>query len=230
MVIAGFQPFSLLDYPGKSCSIVFTQGCAFRCPYCHNPELIPMQPTTSTVHESTIFQYLADHKKMLDGVCITGGEPTLQTDLPAFIRRVKEVGLLVKLDTNGIHPKMVKELIDEGCIDYFAMDLKHTWEKYDRVIRVGGTQTVAHCRETFALIQNSGVDHEFRTTICPGIHTEQDFFDMVGYLKGGERYFIQETQFKIVLDPSIAHDPGFTARELAGRLKQHAPTVTIEAR
>ncbi len=230
MTIAGFQPLSLLDYPGKSCSIVFTQGCAFRCPYCHNPELIPSTKPVSAVAEEHVLKYLEDHKKMLDGVCITGGEPTLQRDLPAFIRKIKSLGMLVKLDTNGIHPTMVKELIDEHLVDYFAMDLKHTWEKYQDVIRVGGSQTVENCRETFTIIQESGVDHEFRTTICPGVHAETDFFEMAGYLKDGETYFIQETRFVKVLDPALPRMTDVRATNLLPHLRQAFPRLAISGR
>lgn len=230
MLIAGFQPLSLLDYPGKSCSIVFTQGCAFRCPYCHNPELIPTKAPVSEIAEEHVLKYLEDHRKMLDGVCITGGEPTLQTDLPSFIRRIKALGLLVKLDTNGIHPNMVKGLVADGLVDYVAMDLKHTWEKYQDIIRAGGTKTVENCRETFTIIQESGVDHEFRTTVCPGVHAETDFFEMAGYLKEGERYFIQDTQFKKVLDPAISREKEFSVSEIVSKLRSLFPRLVIEGR
>ncbi len=232
MVIAGFQPLSLLDYPSKSSSIVFTQGCPFRCPYCHNPELISTRPQTSIAEES-VLTYLQKHTQMLDGVCITGGEPTIQVGLRAFIERVRDLGLLVKLDTNGIHPKCIREFIADKLVDYFAMDLKAPWEKYRDVVRVGGignVNTAIQCRETLDIIQTSGVDHEFRTTICPGVHTAADFFEMAGYLKDGETYFIQETRFNKTLVSDLPRDVGFHAIDLTVKLREKFPRLTIESR
>lgn len=229
MVIAGFQALSLLDFPGKSCSIVFTQGCPFRCPYCHNPELIPMQPT-STVAEGTVLRYIADHRKMLDGVCITGGEPTVQVGLREFIEQVKNLGLLVKLDTNGIHPEFVRKLIADRLVDYFAMDLKQRWEKYQDVVRAGGDKTVANCQETFGIIQDSGVDHEFRTTVLPGSHTSDDFLAMAGYLHGGEKYFIQKTRFDKTLDANLPEESDLDVDQLLKTLRTLYPKLTIGLR
>jgi pyruvate formate lyase activating enzyme len=229
MVIAGFQPLSLLDYPGKSCSIIFTQGCPFRCPYCHNPELLPVQPE-KVIEEELILQYLTKHKKMLDGVCITGGEPTIQAGLRQFIERIKGLGLLVKLDTNGIHPAVVKEFIAGSLIDYFAMDLKHQWEKYLDVVQTRGEKIIKNCRETFEIIQTSGIDHEFRTTILPGVHTETDFFAMAGYLKAGEKYYIQETRFNKTLDQDLSHEIKFEVGDLVRRLQQAFPHLIIQTR
>lgn len=230
MNIAGFQGLSLLDYPGKPCSIVFTQGCPFRCPYCHNPELIPVQPQTTKIAEETVIRYLATHKNMLGGVCITGGEPTVQPGLRRFIEMVKELGLLVKLDTNGIHPESVRSFIADGLVDYLAMDLKHTWEKYQEVVRSGGAQTVENCRKTFGIIQDSGVDHEFRTTICPGVHAKGDFIEMAGYLKDGEKYFIQETGFKKTLEKDLSSETRFRTDDLMVKLRRQFPKLIIEGR
>lgn len=229
MVIGGFQTLSLVDYPGKTCSIVFTQGCPFRCPFCHNPDLISSRPT-ATVAEESVLQYLADHKKMLDGVCITGGEPTVQPDLSRFISAVRALGLLVKLDTNGIHPNLIRDFVAKGMVDYLAMDLKNRWERYQEVIRAGGENTVDRCRETFRVIQESGVDHEFRTTVCPGVHTEDDFFVMASYLKPGETYFIQETQFKSVLDPNLSRELPVNVADLVSRLRLAYPSCQINGR
>ncbi|MBP9864732.1 anaerobic ribonucleoside-triphosphate reductase activating protein [Patescibacteria group bacterium] len=229
MVIAGFQNLSLIDYPGKCCSIVFTQGCVFRCPYCHNPELISTRPTT-TISEESVLKYLVDNKKMLDGVCITGGEPTIQVGLRRFIEQVKEIGMSVKLDTNGVHPDLVQELLDAKLIDYLAMDLKHRWEKYETVARSGGSKTVEHCQRTFSIIQNSGIDHEFRTTVFPGGHTEEDFIEMVSYLKDGEKYFIQDTQFTKTLEKEMVQTKDFEVKELLEKLRVTYPNITIEMR
>jgi len=229
MVIGGFQPFSMLDYPGKSCSIVFTQGCPFRCAYCHNPDLISTRPTT-TVSEESIFVHLIKHRNMLDGVCITGGEPTIQPDLRAFIEKIKALGLLVKLDTNGIHPHAVRALIAAGLVDYIAMDVKHRWERYADVTRIAGERSVRNCRDTFAIIQESGVDHEFRTTLLPGTHAEEDLLAMAGYLKDGESYYIQDFRSGKTLEQNIPNDTGFNTADTVLKLRNAFPHLTIQLR
>ena len=229
MNIGGFQKFSLIDFPERTSIVIFTQGCLFRCAYCHNPELIPLQ-SASSVDKNDILWYLKKEKKLIDGVCITGGEPTLQRDLPDFIKEIKDLGFAVKLDSNGIRPDIVSQLIQQGLLDYVAMDLKHTWEKYGSVINIPGEEIIARCRETFQLLQTSGIDHEFRTTILPGTHTREDFFTMTGYLKKGERYFIQQTRFEKNLNPEIQREIGFDAEELAKDLQQTYPDIIITKR
>jgi pyruvate formate lyase activating enzyme len=229
MDIAGFQKLSLLDYPKTPCAILFTQGCSFRCAFCHNPELIPMTGAM-TILPDEVMAKLEANKKMVDAVTITGGEPTLQADLPAFMKELKNRGFKVKLDTNGVTPAMVKKIIDEGLADYFAMDLKQRWEKYDEVVRVGAPALIDRVRETFVLIQNSGVPHEFRTTILPHSHTEDDFMTMVGYLKPGEKYFIQETRFGITLEPDLPRQKTFITSELVAKLRAAYPLLTIDSR
>ena len=229
MNIAGFQKLSLLDYPKTPCAILFTQGCSFRCAFCHNPELIPMVGKMSIPAEDVIAK-LEAHRKMVEAVTITGGEPTLHADLPQFIKEFKDKGFKVKLDTNGVNPTMVKELIDANLVNYIAMDIKQRWEKYDEVVRVGAPELIARVRETFALIQNSKIDHEFRTTILPHSHTEDDFMAIVGYLKPGEKYFIQETRFDITLEPDLPRQKFFDTQELLKKLQAAHPAVSIKAR
>ncbi len=229
MVIAGFQKLSLLDYPKTPCAIIFTQGCSFRCVFCHNPELIPMIGGAS-IPEDEVFKKLLANKKMVDAVVVTGGEPTLQADLPRFLRRLKESGFKVKLDTNGAVPRMIEHIIGAGLVDYLAMDLKQRWGKYDEVICVNAPGLIDRVKETFSLIQNSGVPHEFRTTILPSSHTEKDFMKMVGYLKPGEKYFIQETRFDVTLEPDLPRQKSFDTQELVANLRAAYPEVTIESR
>jgi len=223
---------SLLDYPGKVCSIVFTQGCSFRCSYCHNPDLISVKPEDqkTKIEPKAIFAHLEKHKTMIEAVCITGGEPTIQRGLREFIEHVKGMGLAVKLDTNGIHPTLVQECIDANLLDYIAMDLKNVWGRYLDVIRVGGEAIVRQCRETFEIIQSSGVAHEFRTTICPGVHTKKDFVEMAGYLKEGETYFIQETRFQKTLKEGLETEFGFLLPNLIHYLRTEYPLLIIDQR
>ncbi len=228
MIIGGFQKFSLIDFPERTSSIVFTQGCPFRCAYCHNPELIPFRK--EGIDKQEILCYLKKERKLIDGVCITGGEPTIHKDLEDFIRELKEMGFAVKLDTNGIRPDVVSRLIHAKLIDYVAMDLKHTWEKYLDVVHIQGEDIVNRCKETFLLLQTSSIDHEFRTTVYPSVHTQKDFFTMAGYLKKGEKYFIQETGFKKNLDPSISRDTKFDVKMLVQDLRITFPHILIEHR
>lgn len=230
MIIAGFQKLSLLDYPGVIASIVFTQGCAFRCAYCHNPELIPLRTSAPTIPEQEVLRALDQNRKLVEGVVITGGEPTMQPDLGDFIRRVKSLGLLVKLDTNGMHPDVVRRLLGDKLIDYIAMDVKNTWDRYEPVTRVSNPAVVAKCRETFELIQSSDITHEFRTTILPGVHTPDDLATIVGYLKSGELYFIQRFRAGKTLVPSIPAHPGFDEVELVKNLKVRYPEIVITVR
>lgn len=230
MVVAGMQPLSLLDYPGKPCSILFTQGCIFRCSFCHNPDLIPLQSEQEPLNEDSIFEKLNRNKKIIDAVCITGGEPTIQQGLVDFITRLKNEGFFVKLDTSGVRPDIVKELLSRSLVDYIAMDLKNAWERYSLVTTIGNELLLHNCKTTFSLIQQSGVPHEFRTTILPGIHGEKDFFEICSYLTEGESYFIQETNFKKTLDPNISRVIEFSALQLVDTLRANYPSLRINLR
>lgn len=230
MMIAGFQKLSLLDFPGVIASIVFTQGCAFRCGYCHNPELLPLRAAMPTVPEQDVLGALRSRRKIVEGVVITGGEPTLQADLVDFIRRVKSLGLLVKLDTNGMHPLVITELIAKKLVDYIAMDVKNQWNRYEPVARVSNPAVIEKCRETFELIQESAIPHEFRTTIFPGVHTIEDIAAIVGYLKPGEQYFIQRFRSGKTLTAGIRERPDFDEAELAKNLGRLYPEVLISVR
>ena len=188
MNIQGFQKMTLLDFPGRVACTVFTGGCNLRCPFCHNGGLV-RTPFESANMEDEVFAYLTKRKGLLDGVCITGGEPLLQPDLEGFVRRVKEMGYLVKLDTNGSLPKRLGALLATGLIDYVAMDIKSSPEGYEAATGCQIDPTVY--AESVDLIRNSGVAHEFRTTAVKGIHTVADFAAIGKWLSGEERYFIQ---------------------------------------
>lgn len=227
MRFAGIQPLSLLDYPGRPCAILFTQGCVFRCAYCHNPDLIP---TGESAHaEEDILERLRRHKATVDAVCITGGEPTLQPDLVPFLRTLKGEGFCVKLDTNGVHPRIMETIIHERLADYVAMDVKQTWEKYDEVIRVNSPSVIENCRTSFRLIQGSGIAHEFRTTILPGSHGVNDFAVMAGYLQSGETYIVQSFRAGKTLEPKIAPIE-FDAEHVVKFLRPKFPHLILNAR
>ena len=232
MIISGFQPLSLLDYPGVISSIVFTQGCPFRCVYCHNPELIPTQAADSSaaIKEEAILEQLDRRKHIVEGVCITGGEPTVHPDLGDFIKKVKSLGMLVKLDTNGLSPRVIERLIKERLVDFFAMDLKHTWARYSEVIGINQKNVIDNCRETFRLIQDSPVLHEFRTTVYPGFHKQEDLEEIAGQLREGERYALQQIRYGKTLDPALARMEPIDLESVANGIRSRQPLLQVEVR
>ncbi len=232
MIISGFQPLSLLDYPGIICSIVFTQGCPFRCVYCHNPELIPTQASdvSKILKEEDVLEHLNKRKHIVEGVCITGGEPTVHTDLSEFIKKVKRLGMLVKLDTNGLTPRMIEKLIKEQLVDFFAMDLKHTWERYSEVIGINQKNVIDNCRETFRLIQDSSVPHEFRTTVYSGFHGKEDLEEIAGQLREGERYALQEIRYGKTLNPTLVRTEPLDLESVAQSIRSKHPLLQVEVR
>ena len=190
MTIHGFQKMTLLDFPGRVACTIFTAGCNFRCPFCHNAGLVTHLDTAARVDEQEILSYLIKRKGILDGVCITGGEPTLQRDLPEFIRRVRELGYAVKLDTNGADPKTLAALLREGLIDYVAMDVKNCPARYAETVGLTDFD-LAPVRESVKLLLRGGVDFEFRTTVADELHTPQDIGALAAWIAGAPRYFIQ---------------------------------------
>ena len=188
MNVQGFQKMTLLDFPGHVAATVFTGGCNLRCPFCHNAGLV-RTPNASESMEDEVLAYLSRRRGILDGICITGGEPLLQPDLADFVARVKGMGFLVKLDTNGALPKQLKALLATGLIDYVAMDIKSSPDGY--ALATGSGIDPAVFAESVDIIKHSGVAHEFRTTAVKGIHTVADFEKIGRWIGAGERYFIQ---------------------------------------
>lgn len=187
MKIAGFQKLTLLDYPSKVACIIFTQGCNYKCPYCQNSGLIEHE-NEELINEEEIFAYLNKRKGVIDGIVISGGEPTIQKDLKTFMKRVKDMGLLIKLDTNGSNPNLVEEVINEGLVDYIAMDIKNVLELYKDVTDV--KPNIVNLKRSIELIKNSPIEHEFRTTIIKNIHDIDKILEICSYVDG-ERMFLQ---------------------------------------
>ena len=226
MNIAGVQKVTLLDYPGKVACEIFTQGCNFECPFCQNSSLIPIT-NTGEFSEEEIFEYLNLRKNILDGVVITGGEPTVQKDLKEFIKKIKDLGLLVKLDTNGGNPKVLQELIDEDLVDYVAMDIKNIFNKYN--ITAGKKINLDNIKKSIEILKASKIDYEFRTTIIKEMHSLDDIISICK-LVGDAKYYLQNFEdSENVIDHSLH---GFSREELLfidKYLKDVFPNVEIRA-
>jgi len=187
MEIGGFLPFSLCDYPGKVAAVVFTQGCNFRCPFCHNGELISLKKETPSEYSAElILSRLQSRCHVLDGVVVTGGEPTIHHDLSLFLEKIKEIGLSVKLDTNGSCPDILEEVIRLNLVDYIAMDIKSPWDKYD--LLTGIQAPLENIQRSLNIITKSSIPSEFRTTVIPKWLGPEDLAVIQGYIPTGVLY------------------------------------------
>lgn len=191
MEISGLQKLTLLDYPGKLACTIFTRGCNFTCPYCHNSSLVLTDKNRAKlIPTKQVLNFLKERIGKIDGVCITGGEPLVQVDLKEFIQKVRAIGYKVKLDTNGYLPDKLKNLIDEELIDYIAMDIKNSFAKYGETVGRPNLD-VSKIKKSIETIKNSGIDYEFRTTAIKEYLDLSDFKEIAQTLKGSKRYFIQ---------------------------------------
>ncbi len=188
MNIQGYQKLTLLDFPGKVACTVFTGGCNLRCPFCHNATLV-LSPREGENKEEEVLSFLSSRRGILEGVCITGGEPILQPDLAHFVEKVKQMGYLVKLDTNGSDPAALSLLLKKGGVDYIAMDIKSSPENYGKAI--GRDLSFDRFAESVSVIRSSGIPYEFRTTVVKGIHTKEDMESIGKFLQKDEKYFLQ---------------------------------------
>ena len=190
MKICGFQKMTMLDYPGKVACTVFTGGCNLRCPFCHNAMLVTDIDENAVYAEDEILSYLNKRKGIIDGVCITGGEPLLQKDIGDFLVKVKETGMPVKLDTNGSYPEKLRELVSRGLVDYVAMDIKNSKEKYPLTVGLPGYD-IGKIEESVEFLMSGAVDYEFRTTVVREFHTAEDIVKITEWIAGAKRYFLQ---------------------------------------
>lgn len=189
MHIAGLQKMTLLDYPGKIACTVFLPGCNLRCPFCHNASLVLPERLQPLMTQEELLDFLSTRVRKLDGVCVTGGEPTLHHDLPDLLRQIRSLGFSVKLDTNGTRPKMLQAILDEGLADYVAMDIKNSPAKYAGTC--GGADVLSDVQESIRLLMDSGVDYEFRTTVLHPWHTPEDLAAIGRWITGAKRYYLQ---------------------------------------
>ena len=190
MKIYGLQKLTLLDYPGKTACTIFTGGCNFRCPFCHNALLVTDIESSNTYTEEEILSFLSKRKGLLDGVCITGGEPLINSDIVEFIKKIKELGYKVKLDTNGTFPEKLLELLENNLIDYVAMDIKNSKEKY---FETAGTKNIdlSEIEKSISILKLSDIDYEFRTTVVKEFHKTEDIEKIAHWISGAKKYFLQ---------------------------------------
>ncbi len=213
MIIKGFQRTSLVDFPGNIVSTVFLAGCNFRCHFCHNPELVFDDVSLKRIPEETVMDELSGRKRFIDGVCVTGGEPTIHDDLPYFLENIKAMGFKVKLDTNGTNPRMLKRLIDCGVVDYVAMDIKSSIEGYPGCVNANvDTRSIL---KSIDILRNSGIDYEFRTTVVPGLFDLSVLKSICGSILGAKNYFLQQFSSGIKLvNPEYSDAEPFSEEQL----------------
>lgn len=227
MEIHGFAKTTLLDYPKHVAATVFFGGCNFRCPFCHNGDLVLTPGQVPTIPEEEVLSYLKKRQGILDGVCITGGEPTLQPDLETFIRKIKDLGYLVKLDTNGYRPEILSSLLEKELLDYVAMDIKNSKEKYAFTVAkpafdIGNIEASVH------LLTNGTIPYEFRTTVVRQLHSLDDMKRIGEWIRGAQAYYLQDYR-----DSEKIISPGFTGctkeelLEMQTALRSFVPNTQI---
>jgi pyruvate formate lyase activating enzyme len=202
MVIGGFQKFSMSDFPGLISAIVFTRGCGFRCPYCHNPELVDPSRYVPEFPVDDVRDFLRSRRGLLQGVVVTGGEPTVHEDLPQFLAELKDMGFAVKLDTNGTSPRTLQKVLEQGLVDFIAMDIKAPPSLYERTVKA--PVCMPDIIRSIGLILASGLPHEFRTTFVESLLTARDVLSIARMVKGCDRYVLQPFRGGITLDGSFA--------------------------
>lgn len=227
MQIHGFLKTTLLDYPGHVAATLFTGGCNFRCPFCHNGNLVLYPGETPLLSEEEIFSHLKRRQRILDGVCISGGEPTLAPDLEDFIRKIRSLGFAVKLDTNGYQPETLIRLCEQGLLDYVAMDIKHTPEKYNNICQMSQFD-ISRINTSIHFLMKGSVPYEFRTTLVRELHQTEDILRIGEWLKGAKAYYLQTYRDS---DTVISH--GFHAHDretlfsYVERLKPFIPNTVL---
>ena len=227
MRIAGLQKTTLLDYPGKIAATVFLGGCNFRCPYCHNASLLDVAGRMPEIPEEEFFAFLSKRKGQLDGVCVSGGEPLVHADLEAFLARIKSLGFLIKLDTNGSFPAKLKALVGGGLADAVAMDVKNAPDKY--AVTAGAARDILPgVRESVDYLLRDPVAYEFRTTVVQSLHTVEDMAAIGKWLAGARQYFLQNyVDSGDVLQPGLRGASRAELEAFASAVRPYVPNVRI---
>lgn len=230
MIIAGLQKLTLIDYPGKLAATVFLAGCNFRCPWCYSRELVLPQEIKkqSKISEKDFFEFLEERKELLKGCVLCGGEPTINDDLPRFIKKIKKLGYAVKLDTNGSNPKMLKRLIKDKLIDYVAMDIKLPKEKYIKILKV----KVDNIEKSIEILKQNKVDCEFRTTVIPTVLDKKDILEIAKWISptrqgGSPKYYLQNFRPEKTIDPKFEKVKPYPDKYLLNIQKAISPFFEI---
>lgn len=224
----GLNKLTLLDFPGHMACTLFTGNCNFRCPFCHNASLVTDPSSEPAISEEEILDFLSSRRNKLEGVCITGGEPTLYRNLPDFIKRIKDLSFLVKLDTNGTNPDMLISLVDSGLIDMVAVDVKSSLKNYELACGIKNPD-LKSIERTFDFLLENKVDYEFRTTVVDPIHSIEDFRDIGKRLKGAKAYFLQqfENSGNLISPGGLKPYPIEKLEEFRDVLKEYIPNTSI---
>lgn len=229
MKVTGIQKLTLLDYPGVVACTVFTAGCNFRCPFCHNAMLVlPEQIDDECLTDDEVFGFLKKRRGVLDGVAVTGGEPLLHADMPEFLARVKELGYKIKLDTNGSNPELLSEIVKNKLVDRVAMDIKNAPAEYARTIGLKSFD-IAPVERSKEMLLRGDIDYEFRTTVVKGIHTKESLIGAAKWIKGAREYYLQ--QFKdsgnLILPDGLSAYDEKQMHALADAVRDYVPTVEV---
>lgn len=229
MKVTGIQKLTLLDYPGVVACTVFTAGCNFRCPFCHNAMLVlPEQIDDECLTDDEVFGFLKKRRGVLDGVAVTGGEPLLHADMPEFLARVKELGYKIKLDTNGSNPELLSEIVKNKLVDRVAMDIKNAPEEYARTIGLKSFD-IAPVERSKEMLLRGDIDYEFRTTVVKGIHTKESLIGAAKWIEGAKEYYLQ--QFKdsgnLILPDGLSAYDEKQMHTLADAVREYVPTVEV---
>ena len=229
MKVTGIQKLTLLDYPGVVACTVFTAGCNFRCPFCHNAMLVlPEQIDDECLTDDEVFGFLKKRRGVLDGVAVTGGEPLLHADMPEFLARVKELGYKIKLDTNGSNPELLSEIVKNKLVDRVAMDIKNAPEEYARTIGLKSFD-IAPVERSKEMLLRGDIDYEFRTTVVKGIHTKESLIGAAKWIEGAKEYYLQ--QFKdsgnLILPDGLSAYDEKQMHALADAVRDYVPTVEV---
>lgn len=229
MKVTGIQKLTLLDYPGVVACTVFTAGCNFRCPFCHNAMLVlPEQIDDECLTDDEVFGFLKKRRGVLDGVAVTGGEPLLHADMPEFLARVKELGYKIKLDTNGSNPELLSEIVKNKLVDRVAMDIKNAPEEYARTIGLKSFD-IAPVERSKEMLLRGDIDYEFRTTVVKGIHTKESLIGAAKWIEGAREYYLQ--QFKdsgnLILPDGLSAYDEKQMHALADAVRDYVPTVEV---
>jgi len=226
-MIKGLQTLTLLDYPGKVACTVFTGGCNFRCPFCHNGGIVLNPGAEPSIPEEKVFDLLKKRRGVLEGVCITGGEPTLWKGLWDFAKEIKAMGYSVKLDTNGTNPELMHKLILAGVVDYVAMDIKNSPDKYAETIGVKGFN-LQPVKDSVRLLMQGTAGYEFRTTVVKGMHTPQDIVEIGKWIQGAQKYFIQPYRDSdLVIDRSCERHSDEELGALLAAAREYVPAAEL---